>query len=99
MCRGGWTAVKDMPQFKAPKEAVIPNDLRLEKDPVRAAVYDGEIQNLVESSFVTKLDPATLQLLHPGKRVMGHTPLHGDSQYKNQVVFNCSYQLQGQNLN
>lgn len=56
--------VKNMPELKAPKEAVLSQlrstELRLDKNPQQAAAYITEISNLEKSGYVKKLPPNTV---------------------------------------
>lgn len=69
---------------------------RLTQDPEKAAVYNAEIEKLVLNGAVTKL-------LSSGSNVTGetwyiphHLVSHND---KDRIVFNCSFQYKGLNLN
>ncbi len=88
---------RDMPLFQASKEAALPSlrstERRLAKDPQRAKAYCEAIQQLVQSGAVKKMGPDEIS-------TTGDIPHHLVSHNgKNRLVFNCSYQFRGLNLN
>lgn len=92
--------IKDMPQLNATKEAVMSQlrstEKRLAKRPDQAAAYTGEIKKLEQSGYVTKVDQHAEQDSTYSWFIPHHMVQHNG---KNRVVFNCSFQHQGQNLN
>lgn len=66
------------------------------KDPERAATYSAEINKLVEEGYVAKLDPDKTPQSHERLFIPHHMVTHND---KNRLVFNCSFQYNGMNLN
>lgn len=91
---------RDSPFFHAPKEAVMPSlrnmERRLIQTPEKAAVYNTEIEKL-------ELNGAASKLLMDGGTATGESwyiPHHLVSHNgKDRVVFNCSFQYKGLNLN
>lgn len=92
--------VKNMPQLKAPKEAVISQlratEKRLVKNPEQAAAYSAEIHKLEQAGYAVKLDQHAEQDSAYSWYIPHHIVHHNG---KNRVVFNCSFSYQGQNLN
>ena len=90
----------DMPLLHAPKDAVMPNlrstERRLAKDPERAKSYNIEIQKLVDAGSITKLSPEEVNQEGEAWYIPHHMVSHNN---KNRIVFNCSHQYRGQNLN
>jgi hypothetical protein len=91
---------KDMPQLKAPKESVLPLlralERRLSKSPEQSKAYNQEIERLDKSGYVVKLaDEAVDQT--PESWYIPHHMVHHNE--KHRVVYNCSFQYQGHNLN
>ena len=91
---------KSMTHFQAWKEAVLPSlrstEKRLAKDLVRATIYSSEIQKLVQTGAVTQLSPDILAQDNESWYIPRHMVSHNG---KNRLVFNCSHQNQGLNLN
>lgn len=91
---------KDAPLFQATQEATLPSlrsmERRLSKDPVRAAAYMDEIERLVTSGFVAKLQPEVASQSQESWYIPHHMVQHNG---KNRVVFNCSFRHKGLNLN
>lgn len=91
---------KNMPQLRAPKEAVLPQLRGIEKKvcktPAQALAYRSEIQKLAPSGYVVKLAPG----VEVAKTFVGmcHT-MWCNIFGKNCVVFNCSFQSRGHKLN
>lgn len=92
--------VKNMPQLKAPKEAVISQlratERRLVKNPEQAVAYSAEIHKLDQAGYAVKLDQHAEQDSAYSWYIPHHIVHHNG---KNRVVFNCSFNYQGQNLN
>ncbi len=92
--------VKNMPQLKAPKEAVISQlratEKRLVKNPEQAAAYTAEIHKLEKASYAVKMDQHAEEDSAHSWYIPHHMVHHNG---KNRVVFNCSFHYQGQNLN
>lgn len=86
--------------LNAPQEAVMPHLRRTEqhllKDPRRAATYSVEIKKLVEEGYVAKLDPDKAPQSHERWFIPHHMVTHNE---KIRLVFNCSFQYKGMNLN
>lgn len=88
-----------IPLFQASKEAVMPSlrsiEKRLARDPQLAEAYCEEICKLVRAGSVKKLGSD-----HPTEGESWFIPHHlvGHNE-KNRMVFNCSYQFHGLNLN
>ncbi|XP_051717031.1 uncharacterized protein LOC127494876 [Ctenopharyngodon idella] len=66
------------------------------KDPERAATYSAEIKKLVEEGYVAKIDPDKTPQSLETWFIPHHMVTHND---KNRLVFNCSFQYKGMNLN
>ncbi len=88
-----------MPLLSAPKESVLPTlrsvERRLLKDPVKAKVYEEEMRKLIETGAVwevTDLIPDSPECWYIPHHLVSHNG-------KFCLVFNCSYQYQGQSLN
>lgn len=90
---------RQMPLFQATKEAVMPSLRstwkRLARDPQLAEAYCEKICKLVRAGPVKKLGP---DLPAEGESwfIPHHLVQHNE---KNRIVFNCSYQFRGLNLN
>ncbi|KAG1926140.1 guanine nucleotide-binding protein G(I)/G(S)/G(O) subunit gamma-2 [Pimephales promelas] len=91
---------KDSPSFRAPKEAVLPSlrslERRLTQNPEKAAVYNAEIEKLELNGAVTKLSAGTSTMAEETWYIPHHLVSHNS---KDRIVFNCSYQYKGLNLN
>ncbi|XP_026219876.1 uncharacterized protein LOC113164689 [Anabas testudineus] len=91
--------VQQMPQLKAPKDAVLPQlratEKRWVKDPEKAAAYRVEIQKLINAGYVQKLEPGD-EDTPTSWYIPHHMVTHNG---KNRVVFNCSFEFRGENLN
>ncbi|XP_073770437.1 uncharacterized protein [Danio rerio] len=91
---------KDMPLFQATKEVVLPSlrstEKRLAKDTQRANAYSEAIHQLVKTGAVRKLDPGEISADGESWYIPHHLVSHNG---KNRLVFNCSYQFRGMNLN
>ena len=89
-----------MPTFKVPPGVVMPCLLsverRLSRDPEMAVAYATEMNQLIESGLVKKLDPAEAERSIESWYLPHHNVKHNG---KNRVVFNCSFQVRQQNLN
>ncbi|KAI2648679.1 Gag-Pro-Pol polyprotein [Labeo rohita] len=91
--------VKNMPPLCAPKAAVMPQlrslERRLIKSPDQAAIYQAEIKRLEQAGYI-----AELQSGEEDPQVSWYIPHHMvEHNGKHRVVFNCSFQFQGNNLN
>lgn len=78
--------------LKAPKEAVPVQIWALQKG---LSTYTAEIQTLVAAGYIKKLDPREENILTKWY-VPHHIVTHNE---KNRVVFNCSFNFKGENLN
>lgn len=92
---------RDMPLLQATKEAVMPSlrsvERRLARDPAKAEAYQVEMEKLIKAGSVIKCGP---EVPVGEGREAWYIPHHMVSHNgKNRLVFNCSYQYQGQNLN
>ena len=91
---------KNMPQLCAPKEAVLSQlrsiEKRLAKAPDQAQAYKAEIQKLEQAGYVVKLEPGAEEDTATSWYVPHHMVQHNG---KNRIVFNCSFQFRGNNLN
>ncbi|KAL0151955.1 hypothetical protein M9458_052762 [Cirrhinus mrigala] len=92
--------VKNMPELKAPKEAVLSQlratEKRLAKNPQQAAAYTTEIVKLEQAGYVNKLPQDAVTDTSCSWYIPHHMVQHNG---KNRIVFNCSFKYQGQNLN
>ncbi|XP_030609347.1 uncharacterized protein LOC115796997 [Archocentrus centrarchus] len=92
--------VKDMPQLKAPKEAVLASlrstERRLRRDPDKAAAYCAEIDKLEKAGYAVKVPEEELEGAAESWFIPHHMVTHNG---KNRIVFNCSYVYKGDNLN
>ncbi len=91
---------ESLPPLNAPKEAVMAllcsTERKLAKDPKRAAAYESEIQKLSQAGYVTSLTSAESDLSSKSWFIPHHMVHHNN---KNRIVFNCSFEYQGQSLN
>ncbi|XP_048030832.1 uncharacterized protein LOC125266231 [Megalobrama amblycephala] len=91
---------KNSPLLCAPKEAVMPSlrsmERRLAQDQEKAAVYNAEIEKLVLNGAVTKLSSSGSNATEETWYIPHHLVSHND---KDRIVFNCSFQYKGLNLN
>lgn len=91
---------KDMPRLQVTKDAVLPNlrntERSLERDPIKAAAYKEEINKLEVAGYAVKLSPGEVSKEGESWFLPHHLVQHNG---KNRVVFNCSFQFQGQVLN
>ncbi|CAI5673999.1 unnamed protein product [Oreochromis niloticus] len=91
---------QNMPHFKASPSAVIPSlrsvERRLQKDPGRAKIYRAEIEKLVQAGSVVKVSPPEVAQADESWYIPHHLVSHNG---KDRLVFNCSFQFQGQALN
>lgn len=92
--------IKNMPLLNSTPEAVLPllrsTEKRLAKSPEQAAAYQMEIEKLVESGYVVKLVDHQSDTIGEAWYIPHHMVQHNG---KNRVVYNCSFQHQGYNLN
>ncbi len=86
--------------LNASEEAVMPllrrTERHLLKDPERAATYSAEIKKLVDEGYVAKVDADKTSRGPERWFIPHHMVTHNG---KNRLVFNCSFQYQGMNLN
>lgn len=91
--------VPAMPQLSAPKESVLSQlrrtERRLAKSPEQAAAYIAEMKRLETLRYVVILEPGA-EATPTSWYIPHHMVQHNG---KNRVVFNCSFQFQGHNLN
>ncbi len=84
--------------LNASEEAVMPllrrTERHLLKDPERAETYSAEIKKLVDEGYVAKADKTSRG---PERWFIPHHMVTHNG--KNRLVFNCSFQYQGMNLN
>ncbi|XP_026115567.1 uncharacterized protein LOC113094113 [Carassius auratus] len=92
--------IQHMPTLHMPKEAVVPQlrsiERKLMKNPDQACAYKTEIERLKNASYVEKLQPCEAERSHESWYIPHHMVTHNG---KNRVVYNCSFQYEGQNLN
>jgi len=88
------------PVFKAPKEAVLPRlcatERRLSKDPKLSDKYQEELDKLVQSGYVQRIPSEQVDQSHETWYFPHHIVEHNN---KHRVVFDCSFEYMGQNLN
>jgi len=91
---------KHAPRLNALQQSVMPalrrTERQIAKNPVRAAIYEEEIQKLVESGYVKKLNPKAMTSTDESWYVPHHLVEHNG---KHRLVFDCSYQYNGESLN
>lgn len=92
--------VKNMPKLQAQKEAVHPllrnTERRLAKDPERATAYCKEMAKLEQAGYIVKVKEEQLSSDSESWFIPHHMVTHNG---KNRIVFNCSFALDGANLN
>lgn len=92
--------VKNMPILQAPKESTLPCprgiERRLAKDPTQAASYRAEMKRLEEEGYASVISPEQVEQTTESWYIPHHMTQHNG---KNRVVFNCSFQHRGKNLN
>ena len=69
---------------------------RLLKDTEKATAYQAEIHKLVEAGYVVKVEPDQVETTEESWYIPHHMVQHNG---KNRVVYNCTFQYQGHNLN
>lgn len=90
----------NFPSSYANKSSALPLLLctkrRLKRDPLLAQVHSEEVCKLVDAGYVTQLEPGSDHTVESW-----FLPHHVVRQHrgKHRLVFNCSYQHQGQSLN
>lgn len=94
---------KNMPEMKAPKEAVLSQlrstERRLTKNPEQAAAYIAEISKLDHAGYVSKV-AHNVESEDSGCAYSWYIPHHMvQHNEKNRIVFNCSFQHRGISLN
>ncbi|XP_051809278.1 uncharacterized protein LOC127535407 [Acanthochromis polyacanthus] len=90
-----------MPLLQATPMAVMPSlrsvERRLARDPAQAEAYRSEMEKLIEAGSVIKCGP---EITAKGNDEAWYIPHHIVSHNgKLRIVFNCSFQHQGHNLN
>lgn len=89
-----------MPLLQATPDAVMSSlrgvERRLQRVPERAEIYQAEMEKLIQSGSVVKLDPSELKKGEEAWYISHHLVSHNG---KHRLVFNCSFQHRGQNLN
>lgn len=89
-----------MPTLHMPKEAVLPQlrsiERKLTKSPDQACAYKTEMERLRNAGYVKKLHPYKAERSQESWYIPHHMVTHNG---KNRVVYNCSFQYEGQNLN
>ena len=69
---------------------------RLKRDPERAAIYSAEINKLMDSGYVKKLQPREVEQSTEAWYLPHHLVCHNN---KSRLVFNCSFPHQNVSLN
>ena len=91
---------KNMPRLQATPDAVMSSlrgvERRLQRDPEKAKVYRAEMEKLIQAGSVVKLDPSELNKGDEVWYIPHHLVSHNG---KHRLVFNCSLQYRGHNLN
>ncbi len=86
--------------LKAPKEAVLASlhstERRLAKDPNLSEAYCTEMDKLEETGYVAEISPQEAEKSAESWYIPHHMVRHNG---KPRIVFNCSFQYQGQSLN
>lgn len=89
-----------LPPLHAPKEAVLTllrsTEKRLMREPQKAASYNAEINKLLQAGYVTPISTKQCDLSPHSWYIPHHMIHHND---KDRIVFNCSFEFQGQSLN
>ncbi|XP_067265288.1 uncharacterized protein [Chanodichthys erythropterus] len=92
--------VQNMPTLHMPKEAVLPQlrsiERKLFKNPQQACAYKAEIERLKNAGYIEKLKTCEVEEMQESWYIPHHMVEHNG---KNRVVYNCSFQYKGQNLN
>lgn len=91
---------ESLPPLNAPKEAVLAllcsTERRLSREPKLAATYNTEIQKLLQAGYITPLTSDECGVSPHSWYIPHHIVHHND---KDRIVFNCSFEFQGQSLN
>ncbi|XP_049329393.1 uncharacterized protein LOC111189354 [Astyanax mexicanus] len=91
---------RNMAHLRASEDATLPQlrsiERKLAKDSNQAAAYQAEIDKLEQSGYIVKLCPKQVEQSDEAWYVPHHMVQHNG---KNRVVFNCSFQYKGHNLN
>ncbi|XP_049330100.1 uncharacterized protein LOC111189521 [Astyanax mexicanus] len=91
---------KGAPELKTTVDAVLPSlrstERRLAKDPVKAQIYESEIQKLIDGGCVNRLNPEEVDQTSESWFIPHHLVQHNG---KHRLVFNCSFSYQGLSLN
>ncbi|KAL0184292.1 hypothetical protein M9458_019988, partial [Cirrhinus mrigala] len=86
--------------LNAPKEAVLASlrrtKRRLDKDPDLSEAYCTEMKKLEQAGYVAEISPQEAEKSTESSYIPHHMVNHNG---KNRIVFNCSFQYQGQSLN
>lgn len=92
--------IANSPKLNAPKEAVVSTlkraERKLSKDPDRERIYNQEIRKLLEAGYVKKLGMEEVLKTSETWYIPHHLVEHNG---KHRLVFNCSFEYQGQSLN
>ncbi|KAK7930869.1 hypothetical protein WMY93_007264 [Mugilogobius chulae] len=92
--------IADFPQLAAPKESVLyalkRTEKKLSKNPQLKEVYNKEILKLLDAGYIKKLTSAEISAAHESWYIPHHIVEHNEKQ---RLVFNCSFEFHGQNLN
>lgn len=88
-----------MPRLQATPTAVMPSlrgvERRLQRGPEKAEIYRAEMEKLIQTGSVIKLEPFEINKGDEAWYIPHHLVSHNG---KHRLVFNCSIQHQGQNL-
>lgn len=92
--------VRDMPVLRASPDTTLPClrgiERRLARDPTQAAAYRVEMNKLKEAGYAQVIPPDQVNQAKESWYIPHHMTQHNN---KNRVVFNCSFQHGGKNLN
>ncbi|XP_073776433.1 uncharacterized protein [Danio rerio] len=92
--------VKNMPLLQSTPESILPClrgiEKRLARDSTQAAAYQLEMNKLKEAGYAKVIPPDQVDQAKESWYIPHHMTHHNG---KNRVVFNCSFQNRGKNLN
>ncbi|XP_067294186.1 uncharacterized protein [Pseudorasbora parva] len=92
--------VKDMPLLQASADTTLPClrgiERRLARDAAQAEAYQVEMNKLKEAGYARVIPPGQVDQAEEAWYIPHHMTQHND---KKRVVFNCSFQHGGKNLN
>ena len=92
--------ISEGPPLNAPPQAVMARlratESKLAKDPTKAAAYNTEVSKLVETGHVKRLAEGEVGTSPEAWYIPHHMVTHNA---KNRLVFDCSFEYKGQNLN